>query len=387
MLRNYLQKIISKNKITLLGVGPMSLNCINAVIALSNQYSVPIFLIASRRQIDSDEFKGGYVNNWNTKEYCDYVLNRDKKGKVILARDHGGPWQNPIEVNKKLSLSNALESAKKSFKEDIDSGFKVLHIDTCKDIHGSLSQDDSLERLFELYEYCWSYAKSQNKQIIFEIGTEEQSGSTNALDQLEYNLKEVTKYCDSNLLPKPTFVVVQTGTKVMETRNIGSFDKPLRVENEIPALIQLPKIIEICKKYNIFIKEHNTDYLSDDALEWHPRLGIHASNVAPEFGVTETLSLIKVLEDNSLNKISEEFLSISYKAKFWSKWMLNNSNANDRQKAIVGGHYVFSNPDVIELKKKAGYQLSEKGINIDAYLEKSVSDKILRYLKKFRLVK
>ena len=58
-----------------------------------------------------------------------------------------------------------------------------------------------------------------------------------------------------------TFVVVQTGTKVMETRNVGSFDKPLRVEID-PTLIQVPKIVEICKKYNIFIKEHNADYLS-----------------------------------------------------------------------------------------------------------------------------
>ena len=145
MLRNFLNRKLSRNKLTLLGVGPMSLNCVNATIATANDYSVPIFLIASRRQIDSSDFNGGYVNNWETREYADYVLNRDKKGKVILARDHGGPWQNPLEVEQKLSLSKALESAKKSYKEDIDSGFKVLHIDTCIDIHGHLNQEDSLK--------------------------------------------------------------------------------------------------------------------------------------------------------------------------------------------------------------------------------------------------
>ena len=44
---------------TLLGVGPMSKNCVDATIELANQYRSPIFLIASRRQIDSQQFGGG----------------------------------------------------------------------------------------------------------------------------------------------------------------------------------------------------------------------------------------------------------------------------------------------------------------------------------------
>ena len=38
--------------------------------------------------------------------------------------------------------------------------------------------------------------------------------------------------------------------------------------------IQIPKMIEICKKYNVLMKSHNTDYLSDEALSLHPRLGL-----------------------------------------------------------------------------------------------------------------
>jgi hypothetical protein len=30
-------------------------------------------IIASRRQIDSKEFGGGYVNNWDTKRFSNYV--------------------------------------------------------------------------------------------------------------------------------------------------------------------------------------------------------------------------------------------------------------------------------------------------------------------------
>ena len=34
-------------------------------------------------------------------------------------------------------------------------------------------------------------------------------------------------------------------------------------------------------------------------MQWHPRLGIHAANVAPEFGVAETRALINILEKNN----------------------------------------------------------------------------------------
>ena len=85
---------------TLLGVGPMSLNCVDSVIEISNHEKIPLILIASRRQIDSEHFGGGYVNNWTTEEFSKYVFNKDKSGQIILARDHGGPWQNDIEIKK-----------------------------------------------------------------------------------------------------------------------------------------------------------------------------------------------------------------------------------------------------------------------------------------------
>ena len=43
----------------------------------------------------------------------------------------------------------------------------------------------------------------------------------------------------------------------METKNVGSFESPLRVKNELPVEIQLPKMIEICNEHNIYMKEHN----------------------------------------------------------------------------------------------------------------------------------
>jgi len=59
-LKNFL---INKNS-TLLGVGPMSVNCVDASIEIADKNNIPLMLIASRRQVDAECFGGGYVNNW-----------------------------------------------------------------------------------------------------------------------------------------------------------------------------------------------------------------------------------------------------------------------------------------------------------------------------------
>jgi hypothetical protein len=387
MLQSKIKDYFLKRRCTLLGVGPMSVNCVDAAIELSNEYLSPIILIASRRQIDSEQFNGGYVNNWTTSEFSRYVKNKDKRGDIILARDHGGPWQNNKEKEKKMSLRQAMQSAKESYKSDIDSGFKILHIDPSIDIHGVPSKNDLLERLFELYEYCWSYAQDTDKEIIFEVGTEEQSGSTNTQEELDSTLFSIERFCNKNNFPLPTFVVIQTGTRVMEMRNVGSFDSPLRVFDEIASEIQVPKMIEICKRHNVFMKEHNTDYLSDIALLWHPRLGIHAANVAPEFGVTETMAFLQIVENNGLKQLGERFLHLAYNSKKWDKWMLPNSTASDRDKSIISGHYIFSTPEFLELKKEADQYLKSKKIDLDTYLRNQVKKSIFRYLYNFRLTK
>lgn len=385
MMHQRLNTFLNKKRCTLLGVGPMSLNCVDAAIELANKYEAPLLMIASRRQIDSEEFGGGYVNNWTTQDFAKYVIDNDLKGKILLARDHGGPWQSTKEVGDNLSLRRAMDSAKLSYLRDLEAGFQVLHIDPSVDIHGSPNVDEILDRVFDLYDYCWTHAQRLGREVIFEVGTEEQSGSTNTQEELDYTLNELLKFCKKNNIPQPSFVVIQTGTRVMETRNVGSFDTPLRVANELPAEIQVPQMIEICNRYGIMMKEHNTDYLSDEALQWHPRLGIHAANVAPEFGVAETLALLDVLEKNNLQSLADDFLKISYDSKKWEKWMLDETTASDRDRSIISGHYVFSMPACNELKAKARTDLAKKQIDLDSYLKNEVKKSIFRYMKNFRM--
>ena len=166
MIHQKLKSFIEKRRCTLLGVGPMSVNCVDATIELANEHEVPILMIASRRQIDSVEFGGGYVNNWTTEDFARYVTDKDKKGKILLARDHGGPWQSIKEKEEKLGLRRAMDSAKLSYRADIAAGFQVLHIDPSVDIHSSPGVDEVLDRVCDLYEFCWSQAQQAGQERV-----------------------------------------------------------------------------------------------------------------------------------------------------------------------------------------------------------------------------
>lgn len=376
----------AKRRCTLLGVGPMSVNCVDATIELANQHKVPIMLIASRRQVDSVEMGGGYVNNWDTKSFAEYVRRRDKGRHIVLARDHGGPWQNSNEVENDLGLEEAMKSAEKSFEEDLNSDFDFIHIDPSIDPNGTPSQEDALKRLFRLYAFCNEKALSLGKKVIFEIGTEEQSGSTNTPSELTYTLEQVTEHCKNFKYQMPSFVVIQSGTKVMETRNVGAFHSPVRVKSQLPIQLQVPMMIEICNNFGLMMKAHNCDYLSWEALSWHPRLGINAVNIAPEYGVTETKALLGLLRSNSMEDLADDFLSHSFNSKKWSKWMFKDSDATDEDKAIISGHYVFASNKVKDILEVARRNLSGKGVELDDVLKNAVKEVVLFHLRALKVI-
>ena len=78
------------------------------------------------------------------------------------------------------------------------------------------------------------------------------------------------------------------------------------------------------------MKEHNTDYLSTESLRWHPRLGIHSANVAPEFGVAETKAFISVLKEKGHIDLLDDFFKEEFqgfdaliKKEVYSNWFNN----------------------------------------------------------------
>lgn len=380
--RRMFEDQFQKPRITLLGAGPMSLRATNIIVELANTYKRPIAMIPSRRQIDADNLGGGYVNNWSTEDFTRHVRSLDSGGFVLLARDHSGPWQNSVKGpdGRELSHEDAMSEVKASLEVDIQAGFDLIHIDPSSGLAMGRSQEEVEDDILELLEFCQTRGRSD---IEFEIGADEQSARPDHTHVAEDSLVRVLARVAKAGLRRPTFYVLQTGTKVMETRNIGSFDAKLPVQGMLPSSTQLPEILRMCRKHGVFLKEHNADYLSDDALLWHRRYGIHAANVAPEFGVTETRALFSVAEAIRDEEFLVEFSKLVLAGRKWEKWMVEGSDSGDSQKVMIAGHYHFSDPQGAYLIERLKLNASRASIELDTELNNAVRTAIQRYLVLF----
>ena len=380
MIRQRIYEQLQGSPKTWMCMGPMSKNCVDVAVDLANQFRVSIGLIASRRQIECAAMGGGYVEKWSTENFVNYVRSRDAGGYIVLARDHGGPYQNAQESS--MTLPEAMASAKRSYAVDIESGVQIIHIDPSVDPRGEADPAGIIKNVFELYEFCWDHARKLGRDIAFEIGTEEQSGGCNTPDELAAVLSQVSEGCRQRELPLPLFVVCQTGTKVMETQNVGSFEALTRARSGS----QLEILLGLCRKYGVLMKEHNTDYLSDTALAYHPVLGIPAANVAPEFGVVESRAFVTAAESNGHHALAARFLELAYNSRKWTKWMIDGTTADDRQRAIIAGHYVFATDEFRSLRAELAGELLKRGVNLDSRLKEAIRASMLRYLVNFRMV-
>jgi Zn-finger protein len=66
--------------------------------------------------------------------------------------------------------------------------------------------------------------------------------------------------------------------------------------------------------------------------------------------------------------------------------MIKDSKATDYEKAIISGHYIFSEKKFTEIKEKLTSILKKKNKNLDKILKKEIKDSILRYLYNFNLI-
>jgi hypothetical protein len=365
-------------KSTLLGIGPMSKNCVDSTIKISNEYDLPIMIIASRRQIECKEFGGGYVNNWSTEEFANYVEKNDIKGNIILCRDHGGPFQGKNEQG--LDFEKTMENAKKSFLVDIKSNFKIIHIDPSEFLGGKCNIEEMLPIIHELYDFCYSAAKKYQKEIFIEISIGREDGGIHSYEDVEFAILNIENFCNLKKLPLPLFIVIKTGNYVMETRNIGVFEEIVNGNRKNDEK-NIKNIIKLCNEKNIMIKEHNADYISEKSLKFHTEIGIHAINVAPEFGVIETRAILEWFENNNLNNEKKQFLDISFQSNKWKKWIIPHSKITNLEKAVISGHYVLSDTRISTMLN----QLDEKN-NLQNYLKNKLDENHLRYMKCLKLI-
>lgn len=387
---------------TLVGVGPMSENVIESCMELAKENNFPLMFIASRNQIDLKQFGGGYVNGWDQFDFVN-ILNAiaDKMNfqDYYICRDHGGPWQRDEERNAHLPVEKAMEIAKESYKADIEAGFDLLMIDPTKDpfVKGKVVDINFvIEKTVELIEFCEIYRKNTRKEkIAYEVGTEETNGGLTELKSYNDFLCKLGQILESKGLPKPIFAVGQTGTLVKSTTQVGHFSFNMAKE-----------LSNMAAKYDVYLKEHNADYLMEPSLLEHIPARVSAANVAPEFGTTETrgyLKLCKVeekLNDNGIitkkSKLKSILLENAIKTGRWKKWVsIEKSDLsydeilNDKKLAEeildIAGHYALNNEAVKKEIEKLFNNL--KCVNIDGreFVKNQIKIAIMRYVDCFNL--
>jgi len=178
-MKQYVDYIVNGGKSTMLGIGPMSPALIQACFELGKEKDLPLMFIASRNQVDADEFGAGYVNNWDQFRFAADLKAMAEKvgfdGDYFLCRDHGGPWQRDKERKDHIPEDQAMALARRSYEVDMDAGFDLLHIDPTKDqyvVGKAIDIEIVLQRTIDLIQFCEDYRKEKGlKQFYYEVGT------------------------------------------------------------------------------------------------------------------------------------------------------------------------------------------------------------------------
>src|SRR5919109_2793491 len=350
-----------------IGVGVVSRQVVDAALEVAAETDREILLIASRRQVDDPRIGRGYVEGWTTSRFARYVRSRDPDGRVKLCRDHGGPWQHANEL--RLPEEAALESALRSLRADVDAGFDLLHIDTSCGPAGDVPDDVAGARLIALYEQIARYADARGRHVDFEIGLEQQEQAVGCPAALGTPLRSVLGELDRPGLPRPRFVVAQTGTNVVETRKVGEITEaePDDVADRLHALVA------VCDEHGVALKAHNCDYLDAGSWELLARSRVGAANVAPEYGVAQTRTFLDLLRARGLHGPRLRFLHLAYTSERWRKWLATPPTASRYERAGLAGHYVFSHPEVAAVVRP-----------LEARLKDAVKRVIERHLDQFR---
>lgn len=307
-----------------LGVGPMSKEIIDAIISYKNKEM--LMVVASRNQVD---YKDGYV--------CDpfELALKIKPAGILLCRDHCGPYFK--DTDKNLSLDLAIAECKKTIENDLKAGFDLIHIDVSK------INDEKFEVATDLIRY----AVSLNPNVLFEFGSEENTGKTlyknpdEIIPQLEY-LKQ---------FPNVRYFVTQTGSLTKEIQ-AGEFD-----------INYNRSVAEIIHQYGLSFKEHNADYLLDEQISLRVSAGIDAMNIAPMLGVMQT-SILRSKSNGSPEW--KAFSDLVYKEKKWERWASPNMTEQE-QVVLLSGHYHFNS---LEYKTLLDSLVCLGGISVD--LEKDI---------------
>ena len=389
-------------RITQLGICPMSEELIRAPIELALEYDFPVLFVASRNRVSEDE-GGGYVMGLTPESFIQKILDVEDSLGVnsgsspnyirFISIDHCGPWYK--ERERELSEEEATKSVKRTLIACLKAGYSGFHID-CS-FKPPLSVEMNEEKMTKLTVDLIEFA--ERKRIVlgkgtvsYEIGTEETAGKSVSVQHFSSSVKGMLSEMKKRELPEPVFVVGRTGAEINMLENVGGFD--------YTAASSLP---EVARKFHLGFKEHNADYLSNPILSLHPHYGITAANVGPSFAAEQTKALLSLaaIEERKIRKDSSNLYQVMSEAVLqkapFHKWLrkkdewtvdeLQEKSAELRAVTVVCGHYVYYDEKVKEAIGRLRNNLKKYGLfeNPEAYVMESVKKAIMRYVDAFNL--
>lgn len=311
-------------------IGPMSKNVVDCVIKHGKQHSIG--LIPSRRQVD---YCGGYVNEWTTQTFSDYV--KSTNSSILLCRDHGGENQGQEQDD---GISSFLTDSQY---------FDLIHIDPFRVSNTMLDAAEKTKSIIQTIS---------NSNLMYEVGTEEAIYKYQP-EELNWFLDYLKMGLTEEQFSQIKYVVVQSGTRLdLSTRtNIGNFNKR-----------RLKCFIKVVKKFGLMSKEHNGDYLTDSFdVEMRFESGLDAINIAPEFGQIESEYYLEECSKNEI--LFDELYWICYNSGKWKKWVKDVNRISKEELIMTCCHYVLSNEIFIE-------KIKSKFSDSDKLIQKRINSKL-----------
>ena len=297
--------------------GVISKNQVDMICDYSSWYNKEVIFIPSRRQV---EYNGGYVNNWTTKEFSEYVKSKIPivGGNIKIQRDHGGPGQGLYDDDGYESLKNDCQY------------FDLIHIDPWKKYP---ELKEGIQWTIDMINFCYK----ENPKVEYEIGTEEGIRPYSP-EELEEIIKALKMNLSENIFEKIKYCVVQCGNSLVDCKNNNLYDQE-----------KLSKMVKVVKKYGITTKEHNGDYMDIEYVNKKEQLGLEYINIAPEFGFIESTVVLDHIKNNEEHYLKVYDLCIE--SGKWKKWVSEDFDVvNEKDKIIlITCHYIYSNDTFLNI--------------------------------------
>ena len=290
----------------------MSRDITKILARYTKEHTYPLMIIASRNQVD---YNSGYV--CTSKELVDLVVEFDNPN-LLICRDHCGPYFSDTDLG--LTIEECIAECKETIKNDISSGFNLIHIDVSKIKSNHLTYGKDLIE----------YAISLNPNIMLEFGSENNTGIdvSSSIGRIEEQLVFLQQY-KKNV----KFFVTQTGS-LTKCGQEGTF-----------SLVDNTNVAKQIHDAGFLFKEHNADYFNKDDLLDRRKAGVDSLNIAPQLGTIQTA----VLKEFSPVHLWDKFSDVVYSANKWQRWVKDPKHATKNQAVDVSGHYCFNSNEYKEI--------------------------------------